>query len=417
MMRVQCCVVGGGPAGMMLGFLMARAGLETLVIEKHADFLRDFRGDTVHPSTLQIMDELGLLDDFLKRPHQKLDKMVGQFGRQTVRIADLSGLKIKCPYIAFMPQWEFLDFLFEQGARFPNLKVLRSTEAVDLVREDETIVGVSAIADGAAEIRTGLDIRADLTVGCDGRHSTIRQRANLPVENIGAPIDVLWFRIGKSAGRADDVFMHAEAGRILVTLDRDDYWQCAYVIPKGELDSVKARGLDQFRQDIAISAPALRDHVNDVKDWNDVKLLTVTIDRLTRWTRPGLLCIGDAAHAMSPVGGVGINLAIQDAVATANILAAQLSRGCPGEDQLDKVRQRRLFPTKFTQAMQVQMHNRIIFPALGQQDFQPPLALRMIDKAPWLQGLVARLIGVGIRPEHVQSPMVSAGSGMIPDRK
>jgi 2-polyprenyl-6-methoxyphenol hydroxylase-like FAD-dependent oxidoreductase len=395
----QCGIVGGGPAGMMLGFLMARAGLETVVIEKHADFLRDFRGDTVHPSTLQVMDELGLLDDFLKRPHQRLSKMEGQFGTTTVRVADFTGLRLRCPFIVFMPQWEFLDFLFEKAARFSNLKILRKTEATGLLRADDGIVGIAATSDDGP-----IEIKADLTVGCDGRHSSVRQLAGLEVENIGAPIDVLWFRVGKQSGVTDGAFMHAQPGRILVTLDRDDYWQCAYIIPKGQIDAVKARGLDRFRNDVVATAPALEHHIGDLKDWDDVKLLTVTVDRLKRWTRPGLLCIGDAAHAMSPIGGVGINLAIQDAVATANILAARLRHGCPPESELDEVRRRRLFPTRVTQAMQVQMHERVIYPALEGQQLQVPLPLRLIDAVPWLQGVTARLMGVGVRPEHVRSP-------------
>ena len=401
---VQCCIVGGGPAGMILGLLLARAGVKTAVLEKHGDFLRDFRGDTIHPSTLQIMDELGLLADFLKRPHQRVERLSGEFGDRTYRVADLSGLV--CPFVAFMPQWEFLNFLDEKGRAYPNLEVLRRTEAVALLRKGDAVAGVSADSD------TGpVDISADLTVGCDGRHSTVRALAGLAVEDIGAPIDVLWFRIGKSAAGGEAALLHASQGKIIVTIDRGDYWQCAYVIPKGTFDAIKPQGLDQFRQEIAAMLPPLREHVGDIVDWDSVKLLTVAVDRLTRWTRPGLLCIGDAAHAMSPVGGVGINLAIQDAVAAANILGERLREGCPPEEVLDRVRRRRLFPTRVTQAIQVQMHERIIYPSLGGAPFKAPLALRVIDAVPWLQRLTARVIGLGIRPEHVRSPVAATGAG------
>lgn len=396
--KAQICIVGGGPAGMMLGYLMARAGVNTVVLEKHADFLRDFRGDTVHPSTMQVMDELGILDEFLKRPHQKLDLLEGHFGEDTVKLANFRGMKIKAPYIAFMPQWEFLDFLFDAGARYPNLKVLRRTEAVDLLRDGETITGVVARSDEGR-----IDITAALTVGCDGRHSVVRECAGLTVEDVGAPIDVLWFRIAKDPAEQDRALMNAQPGRILVTIDRGDYWQCAYVIPKGQTDVVKARGLEQFRADVVATAPRLRQHIGDVKSWDDVKLLTVSIDRLTRWSRPGLLCIGDAAHAMSPIGGVGINLAIQDAVATANLLSDKFSQGCPDERVLDRVRQRRMFPVKVTQALQIQMQNRIISKALQGGPLKAPGFMKVITRSPWLQGIVARVLGIGVRPEHVKS--------------
>jgi 2-polyprenyl-6-methoxyphenol hydroxylase-like FAD-dependent oxidoreductase len=402
-LNTRCCIVGGGPAGMMLGYLLGRAGVETLVLEKHGDFLRDFRGDTVHPSTLQIMDELGLLDAFLKRPHQEIARLSGQFGKAMFHIADLRRLDVKSRFVAFMPQWDFLDFLCEQGARFPSLRLLRNTEAIDLIRDGDAVTGVVARTEGGE-----LEIKADLTVGCDGRHSIVRQRAGLAVEDVGAPIDVLWFRVGKGAEPAEPTLLHAEQGRLLVTLDRGDYWQCAFVIPKGRTDAVKATGLPEFRKTIGDMLPALRDHVGDIRDWDDVKLLTVAIDRLTRWSLPGLLCIGDAAHAMSPVGGVGINLAIQDAVATANILAEELRRGRPGEGHLDAVRERRLFPAKVIQAVQVQIQNRIIAPTLQGGPVKVPLLIRLVDAVPWLQGLTARLIGLGVRPEHVRSPQAAS---------
>jgi 2-polyprenyl-6-methoxyphenol hydroxylase-like FAD-dependent oxidoreductase len=400
--NTRCCIVGGGPAGMMLGYLLGRAGIDTLVLEKHADFFRDFRGDTVHPSTLQVMDELGLIEGFLELPHQQLQKMDGKFGAASIRIADLSRLKVNYPFIAFMPQWDFLNFLRERGKRFSSLKVMMNAEATDLIWLGDTVAGVRAdMPDGPVEIR------ADLTIGCDGRHSIVRERANLAVEEIGAPIDVLWFRAGKGAGESESVFARVEAGKMMVTFDRGGYWQCAYVIAKGQYDAVKARGLNAFRDDVISMAPILKSGISDVKTWDDVKLLTVAINRLKRWTRPGLLCIGDAAHAMSPVGGVGVNLAVQDAVATANLLAAKLANGCPDENQLDAVRRRREFPTRMTQTMQVVAQNTIISVALnsGGRELKVPLAVRLINAVPWLQGISARFIALGVRPEHVNSPI------------
>ena len=385
---------------MMLGYLLGRAGIEVVVLEKHADFFRDFRGDTVHPSTLQVMDELGLIDGFLKLPHQRLQKMDGLFGGTPVRIADLSRLHTKYPFIAFMPQWDFLNFLREAGRRFASLEVMMSTEAVDLIRRGETIAGVRAkTPDGV------IDIEADLTIACDGRHSTVRERAGLAVEEIGAPMDVLWFRAGRKPDETENLFARAEPGKMMITFDRGDYWQCAYVIAKGQHEAVKARGLQALLDDVVRMAPVLKAGIADVKSFDDVKLLTVAINRLTRWTRPGLLCIGDAAHAMSPVGGVGVNLAVQDAVATANLLADKLRQGCLSEDELDAVRRRREFPVKMTQRMQMLVQNNIISGALqsGDRPLKIPLIVRLITALPWLQGIPARLIGLGVRPEHVHS--------------
>jgi 2-polyprenyl-6-methoxyphenol hydroxylase-like FAD-dependent oxidoreductase len=385
---------------MMLGYLLGRADVDVVVLEKHADFFRDFRGDTVHPSTLQVMDELGLIDGFLRLPHQRLQKMDGLFGGTPVRIADLSRLHIKYPFIAFMPQWDFLNFLREVGQRFGSLKVMMSTDAVDLIRRGETIAGVRArTAEGP------IDIEADLTVACDGRHSTVRACAGLDVEEIGAPMDVLWFRAGRKPDETENVFARVEAGKMMVTFDRGDYWQCAYVIAKGQYDAVRARGLQALLDDVVRMAPLLKSGISDVKSFDDVKLLTVAINRLARWTRPGLLCIGDAAHAMSPVGGVGVNLAVQDAVATANLLADKLQRGCPSEHELDAVRRRRAFPMKVTQRMQVIVQDNIISGALqpGDRPLKVPLIMRLITALPWLQGIPARLLAVGVRPEHVQS--------------
>ncbi|MBR1174041.1 FAD-dependent oxidoreductase [Bradyrhizobium sp. KB893862 SZCCT0404] len=398
--KARCCIVGGGPAGMMLGYLLGRAGIDVVVLEKHADFFRDFRGDTVHPSTLEVMDELGLIDGFLKLPHQRLQKMDGLFGGTPVRIADLTRLHTKYPFIAFMPQWDFLNFLREAGKRFASLKVMMNTEAVDLIRRGDTVAGVrTRTPDGV------VDIEADLTIACDGRHSTVRERAGLAVEEIGAPMDVLWFRAGRKADETENLFARIEPGKMMVTFDRGDYWQCAYVIAKGQHDAVKARGLQALLDDVVRMAPILKSGIADVKSFDDVKLLTVAINRLKRWTQPGLLLIGDAAHAMSPVGGVGVNLAVQDAVATANLLADKLARGCPSEDELDAVRRRREFPVKMTQGMQVVVQNNIISGALqgGDRPLKVPLVLRLLTALPWLQGIPARLLALGVRPEHVQA--------------
>ncbi|MGY4478996.1 FAD-dependent oxidoreductase [Bradyrhizobium sp. USDA 3364] len=398
-MKVRCCVVGGGPAGMMLGYLLGRAGVDVVVLEKHADFFRDFRGDTVHPSTLEVMDELGLIDGFLKLPHQDIQRLDGMFGGTSVRIADLSRLSVKYPFIAMMPQWDFLNFLRDSGRRFPSLKVLMSAEATDLIRRGDAVAGVRATTpDGPIEIE------ADLTIGCDGRHSIVRERAGLDVEEIGAPMDVLWFRVGRRPDETENLFARIDHGKMMVTFDRGDYWQCAYVIAKGQYEAVKARGLPALLDDVLHLAPILKSGIADVKSFDDVKLLTVAINRLTRWTRPGLLCIGDAAHAMSPIGGVGVNLAAQDAVATANILAAKLAQGVPSEDELDAVRRRREFPVRVTQRMQVIAQNNLISVALKAGDQKVPFALRLITAMPWLQGLTARFVAVGVRPEHVHSP-------------
>jgi 2-polyprenyl-6-methoxyphenol hydroxylase-like FAD-dependent oxidoreductase len=404
--KVRCCIVGGGPAGMMLGYLLGRAGIDVVVLEKHADFFRDFRGDTVHPSTLQVMDELGLIDGFLRLPHQQLQKLDGLFAGHALRIADLGRLDVKYPFIAFMPQWDFLNFLRESGKRFSSLKVMMSSEATDLIREGDRVTGVSAkTPDGA------IDILADLTIACDGRQSTLRERSGLELEEIGAPMDVLWFRAGRRPDETENVFARVEPGKMMVTFNRGDYWQCAYVIAKGQYDAVKARGLPALLDEVARLAPILKPGLADVNSWDDVKLLTVAVNRLKRWARPGLLCIGDAAHAMSPVGGVGVNLAVQDAVATANILAATLSHGCPSEDELDAVRRRREFPVRVTQRMQVIVQNNIISMALrpGGQPLKVPLFARLITAVPWLQGITARFVAIGVRPEHVRSPASTVG--------
>ncbi|HEX7689562.1 MAG TPA: FAD-dependent oxidoreductase [Burkholderiaceae bacterium] len=398
--KTQCCIAGGGPAGMMLGLLLARAGIEVVVLEKHADFLRDFRGDTVHPSTLTVMDELGLLDRFLRLPHQRMERAEGLFGTERVRVADFARLPVKCPYIAFMPQWNFLDFLAGEARRLPNFTLLMQAEAHALRREGDRIAGVVARTPQGE-----LAIDAVLTVGADGRGSAIRTAAGLRPRALGAAMDVLWFRVARDPSDADNALLRVRDGHVLVTIDRGDYWQCAYVIPKGGADAVRARGLAALHDDVAAVDPALRAALAEVRSWDDVKLLTVTVDRLDRWHLPGLLFIGDAAHAMSPIGGVGINLAVQDAVAAHNLLAPALRRGDVAEDVLAAVQRRRRLPTALTQRVQMLAQDALIRPALqGRSVRHAPLALRVVSHSRLLQGLMARLIGTGIRPEHVAAP-------------
>jgi 2-polyprenyl-6-methoxyphenol hydroxylase-like FAD-dependent oxidoreductase len=398
--NTTCCIAGGGPAGMMLGFLLARAGVPVTVLEKHPDFLRDFRGDTIHPSTLELMHELGLLDAFLKLPHSRVARLSGQVGGTTIALADFSHLPTHCKFIALMPQWDFLDFLAAHGRKYPAFDLRMRTEATGLIEEDGRVAGVRAKSpDGEIEVR------ADLTVGCDGRHSTLRERAGFHVEDIGAPMDILWFRVSRRDSDTPETFGHMEAGRMLVMLNRTDYWQCAYVIPKGGIDKVKAAGLKAFRDSVAFMSPFLRDRLSELKSWDDVKLLTVAVDRLSRWHRPGLLCIGDAAHAMSPIGGVGINLAIQDAVAAANILAAPLKEGRVTEALLEAVQRRRTLPMRVIQWLQVQVQNNVLNPVLKSSARpKPPFAAKLLNWFPPLQRLPARIIGLGVRPEHVATP-------------
>jgi 2-polyprenyl-6-methoxyphenol hydroxylase-like FAD-dependent oxidoreductase len=389
--------VGGGPAGMMLGFLLARGGIEVLVLEKHADFLRDFRGDTIHPSTLELMHELGLLEEFLKRPHQEVRELRGQVGGESFTMADFSHLPTRCKFVAFMPQWDFLNFLVEQGRRYPGFHVEMQAEATDLIEEDARIVGVRVNTPQGAR-----EIRADLTVGADGRHSVIRARAALPVVNLGAPMDVMWMRLSRRASDAGQTLGYVDRGKILVLLNREDYWQAAFVIPKGAADEIRARGLPAFRDEIAALVPFLRDRVEELRDWKDVSLLTVAVDRLTRWHRPGLLCIGDAAHAMSPIGGVGINLAIQDAVAAANILTPAFRQGAPTDRDLQAVQNRRTFPTRATQRLQLIIQNNVIRRVLAStKPLTLPWLFRLLQRYPYLRRIPARLIGIGFRPEHI----------------
>jgi 2-polyprenyl-6-methoxyphenol hydroxylase-like FAD-dependent oxidoreductase len=398
--KTQCCIAGGGPAGMMLGFLLARAGVRVVVLEKHADFFRDFRGDTVHPSTLELMHELGLLDEFLKLPHQKVETVTGQIGAERLQMADFRHLPTHCKFIALMPQWDFLSFLAEHGKRYKTFDLRMRAEATDLIEENGRIVGLAAkTPDGA------LTIRADLVVGCDGRHSIVREKAGLESDDYGAPMDVLWFRMSRKASDSTDTFGHIEAGKLMVMLDRGDYWQCAYVIPKGGIERVKSEGLEAFRGRVVDMSPFLSDRVGELKSWNNVKLLSVTVDRLRKWWRPGLICIGDSAHAMSPIGGVGINVAVQDAVAAANRLAGPLRAGKATDEDLQAIQQRRAPPVRFTQWLQLTIQRRIISRVLeAQQRPKPPLFFKAFGVFPALRRIPARLIGVGIRPEHVRTP-------------
>ena len=396
----QCAIAGGGPAGMMLGFLLARAGVDVLVLEKHADFLRDFRGDTIHPSTLEVMHELGLLDEFLKLPHQKVREIGGIVGDEKVIFADFTHLPTRCGFIAFIPQWDFLDFLADQAKPYPGFKLMLRAEVDDLLWDGDRVVGLRAkLPDGT------LDVSADLVVAADGRHSKLRALAGLEVEDLGAPMDVLWLRLPRRPGDGSQTLGRIQAGRLFVMLDRGDYWQCAYVIPKGGFEALRAQGIEAFRADLVALNLALADRVDGIGSWDDVKLLTVRVDRLKRWCRKGLLCIGDAAHAMSPVGGVGINLAIQDAVAAANILAETLRARLVTEELLAKVQKRRQWPTEMTQAVQLFVQKRIISNVLGMTaQPRPPFVLTLFNRFPFLRRLPARLIGMGFRPEHVHSP-------------
>ena len=390
-------IVGGGPAGMMAGLLFARAGVKTLVLEKHGDFLRDFRGDTVHPSTLELFRELGALDELLSRPHDKAVHLSGMIGGQKVSVADFSHLRVPAPFVALMPQWDFLDCVADLGRTYASFALRMNAEATDLLWDGDRVCG--AVCDGKP-------IRAKLVIAADGRRSLLRARAELPREDLGAPIDVFWFRVPKPRTADNQSTGVITTGRLLALIDRGDYWQCAYVFAKGMADAIRERGLDAFRADVAATAPLLNPGVDDLQSWDQVKLLTVELDRLTTWHRPGLLAIGDAAHAMSPIGGVGINLAVQDAVAAANYLAGPMAEGSDVDDLLWRVQRRRMLPTRIIQAMQRTAQNRIIdrvvlknLPITG-----PPRFIRLMQRFPVLQRIPAWLIGMGVRREHISSP-------------
>jgi 2-polyprenyl-6-methoxyphenol hydroxylase-like FAD-dependent oxidoreductase len=401
-LSVDCCIAGGGPAGMMLGYLLARAGVEVLVLEKHADFLRDFRGDTIHPSTLEVMYELGLLDEFLKLRHQQVYELSAQIGQQQVTIADFRHLPTRCGFIMLMPQWEFLNFLAEEADRYAKFKLMMEAEVTGLLQDSGRVIGVRANAPKGV-----LEVRAVVVVGADGRTSNVREKAGLQVKEFGAPMDVLWFRLSRRPDDPAATMGRFDSGRIFVTINRGEYWQCGYVIAKGRYEEMRRQGFETFREEITRLAPYARDRVGELSGWDDVKLLTVRVDRLLKWFQPGLLCIGDAAHAMSPVGGVGINLAIQDAVAAANVLFKPLRERQVTTDHLRRVQKRRELPTRVTQWLQVTVQRRIIAPVLsGTRPVKPPLGVRLVARVPFLRRIPARIVGLGICPEHVRPELM-----------
>ncbi|WGF88473.1 FAD-dependent oxidoreductase [Marinivivus vitaminiproducens] len=394
--KTRVCIAGGGPAGMMLGWLLARANIEVVVLEKHGDFLRDFRGDTIHPSTLEIMAELDVIEGLLALPHQKAPVLSAMIGDLKIPVADFRSLPTRCGYIAFMPQWDFLDFIADQARPYPGFALMQSAEVTGLVVEDGRVRGCEArTTDGR------LEVRADLVVGADGRRSTVRAEAGLQVEEKGAPMDVLWFALPRGPDDPEEALGRFIAGRILILINRGEQWQCGLVIAKGTFDAVRSRGLERFRRDLAGLLPFAKEQAEAITDWDQVKLLSVQVDRLRTWHRAGLLCIGDAAHAMSPVGGVGINLAIQDAVAAANLLVGPLRSGAVGDSDLARVQKRRAFPAHVTQAMQIAVQRRVIGGVLGSDEpLRPPLPLRLLARFPLLRRIPARLVGIGVRPEH-----------------
>ena len=398
-MAAHLVIVGSGPAGMMAGLLFARAGVPVTVLEKHGDFLRDFRGDTVHPSTLELFRELGLRERLLARPHNKVSELTGRIAGQRMRIADFGRLPVESRFIALMPQWDFLDFVADEARHYPGFTLRMNAEAAGLTYDAGGRVNGITLADGAT-------VAAEYVIAADGRRSVLREAAALPLLDIGAPMDVFWFRLPKQVTTGNDTMGVFEAGRLFVQIDRGDYWQCAYVFAKGQADAVRSRGLEAFRREVATLVPELGQAAEALTDWDQVKLLSVALDRLTRWYRPGLLAIGDAAHAMSPVGGVGINLAIQDAVAAANLMAGAMAEGRDADAIAPLVQQRRLLPTRIIQRMQKLAHDRIIGalfdPAVRLTE--PPWPVKLLDRYAVLRGIPARLVGLGFRREHIRSP-------------
>jgi 2-polyprenyl-6-methoxyphenol hydroxylase-like FAD-dependent oxidoreductase len=399
--QVQCCIVGGGPAGVMVGHLLARAGIDVLVLEKHGDFLRDFRGDTVHPSTLQAMADLGLLEDFLKLPHTKVDQLSGEVGGQVVHLADFRHLPVAAPFIALMPQWDFLNFLVERSRRFPSFGLLMNAKVAGLLTEAGRVAGVAVqTPDGPQEIR------ARLVIAADGRGSAVRASAGLKMQDLGAPMDVLWMRLSRRPEDPPEAPLgRLSAGRMFIAIPREGYFQCGYVSAKGSFDRIRAAGIEAFRREVALASPAFADRVDELKSFDDVHLLIVTVDRLTQWSKPGLLCIGDAAHAMSPIGGVGINLAIQDAIAAANLLHDAFEGDDEALDRrLPTVQARREGAVKAIQGVQLFAQKQVISQVLAAQTLKPPAVLKLFDGFPILRRVPARVIGMGFRMERVRSP-------------
>jgi 2-polyprenyl-6-methoxyphenol hydroxylase-like FAD-dependent oxidoreductase len=395
--NTSCCIAGGGPAGVMLGYLLARQGVEVTVLEKHQDFFRDFRGDTVHPSTLEVLGELGLLEEFLKLPHQQVESVGIVIGNSMFTVADFRHVPTRCKFVALMPQWDFLNFLADHARRFPTFQLRMNHEVVDLIREGKCVTGVRARSDGQ-----DVEVHADLVVGCDGRHSVTRNRGGLELVEYGVPIDVLWFRIGREPGDPAEVLGNVNYGKALILIDRADYYQAGLIIPKGSYGDLKARGMDAFRAMLRQVVPWLGARVDDLHDWEQIKILTVQINRLRCWHKPGLLCIGDAAHAMSPAGGVGINLAIQDSIATANLLAGPLKEGRLCEEDLAAVEKRRVFPTRVTQAIQLGAHRGIAHVFENTGPIKAPWPMKVAQHVPGIHRVLGYAVGVGARPEHVR---------------